>query len=373
MSNVQSSVQNIVAALPTRRSIADGVRAVADALDPLVRVRGGGAVLGVQRLEAGAVRVHRDAVDRARGRSRSRPRPVPSQAVSAVSRTFTQRDWPSGTTTCVTAPGSGTALTELVAVGEASVLTMLVWFGPHAVVIDVRGRQRCGGRRRAGCRSWANARPAVAASVAAAPPRPMSALRRVVRGTRHGAFPSGWWWGVGREDPARRRRLAGVNARGSPRSSCCTARGFSTSRPCEAPGTTASSRVRQRPVELDGVLDRHLVAVALHHQHRARHAREVSGRQRRLDRDAPVELVLDDGPVLAAVGGDLAVPVAQERVGLARRARSSPAASPRGGRRRRRTRAGCTRSGRSQATSSPTLAPSLQPTRCDRPARRPPR
>src|SRR6201999_3868026 len=66
---VQGDVERPVVGPEARRGVADvaldpdDVGALADALDPLVRMGGSGAVLAVDGLEAGAVGVHRDAVD----------------------------------------------------------------------------------------------------------------------------------------------------------------------------------------------------------------------------------------------------------------------------------------------------------------------
>ena len=99
------------------------------------------------------------------------------QAVSAVSRTLTQRLWPSGTTIWVLAPGSGTKLTELVVDGELSVLTMLVWFGPQFVVMRFGGGGSPGGVPSGPPPTCATAIAAVAVSVASTA-APVTTTRR---------------------------------------------------------------------------------------------------------------------------------------------------------------------------------------------------
>jgi hypothetical protein len=92
--------------------------------------------------------------------------------------------------------------------------------------------------------------------------------------------------------------------------------GRSTSRPCEAPGTTArwpSASARNSVAECStGISSRS----PLHHERWAGHPREIARRERGLGQVRYVELGHHDRPVPAAVGRDLAVPVAQERVGL---------------------------------------------------------
>jgi hypothetical protein len=54
-------------------------------------------------------------------------------------------------------------LTELVIDGEVSVLTMLVWFGPHVVVTTLLGGSGAGGEPSGGFgATWATASAAVA-------------------------------------------------------------------------------------------------------------------------------------------------------------------------------------------------------------------